>query len=964
MSYGRALLGIAAFLLSTLLTPHISAASTYKWAVDASGNWNDPANWTLVEGPLSNGFPSNPGDVAQFDNAFTADRQVIFPNVSVTMAAGRIEINDDNAVEFVWNGGQGMFLDLDNAGQPIIIDVSGTGAHRIGVRVLMRGNLVVRHNTPNGSLTFTDVLQEDMTPRSLTKDGPGPVRFHNAGPGGGTTVLDGLLGLRNIGNGTGPLVAGDNTGAAGSAILELSGFDSSTSDVLIRADGTLNAVRNVNNIAGRVRDVTIEGGSMTVTGTDATLRIADLTMTGGKVTIGGTNCIFQVDGDVTAQSTAGGPAILSGEGGTTGILLFTAGLTTLAVADGPQASDLRIDAVLAGGVSMGTLVKSGAGTLLVSVGNIGTSPVRIDAGAVQVTGALADVTLNGGTLSGNGNVRSLTGTPGVLSPGPGPAILQAASVALGASVEFQVDIQGTAVGTGYDQLRVASNGSVDLGGATLALTSVPVLPPVAKFTIVQGGTGSFTGTFQGLPEGALITTASGAKFTISYASKNVVLTNVAPPLQYFLSEGATGAFFDEDVLIANPHSLAAPVTLTFLLPGGGTHVEQRTVPATSRLTVKVDEIAGLDSTSPAVQITSEDGLPLAVERTMMWDQTHYSGHTANAVSQAEQTWYFAEGSQGTFFQTYLLLANPNTATVQATVTFLRENAAPVVETFDLEPQSRRTISAGDYPALVDSNFGMKVTAPQPITAERAMYFASTPGRLWNGGTGNVGSPAPSTSWFHPEGASGTFFTTFILLSNPQSTRATVTLRFLTDTGIAVEIPKTIEANQRISINPAAEGNPNLASGSFATVVTSDVPIVSERAMYWPGEPGVPFGEGHASSGITSTALRWALAEGRAGGPEAYTTYILLANPSSTAADVTVTYLPEDGAPIVRTYNIAGNLRFNIDAGALVPELQNRSFGALVEVTNNVPIAVERSLYWNANGIFWAGGTNALATPLP
>jgi hypothetical protein len=78
----------------------------------------------------------------------------------------------------------------------------------------------------------------------------------------------------------------------------------------------------------------------------------------------------------------------------------------------------------------------------------------------------------------------------------------------------------------------------------------------------------------------------------------------------------------------------------------------------------------------------------------------------------------------------------------------------------------------------------------------------------------------------------------------------------------------------------------------------------------------------------------------------------------------VTYLPEGLAPIVKTYNIAGNLRFNIDVGALVPQLQNRSFGALVEVTNNVPIAVERSLYWNANGIFWAGGTNALATPLP
>jgi hypothetical protein len=48
----------------------------------------------------------------------------------------------------------------------------------------------------------------------------------------------------------------------------------------------------------------------------------------------------------------------------------------------------------------------------------------------------------------------------------------------------------------------------------------------------------------------------------------------------------------------------------------------------------------------------------------------------------------------------------------------------------------------------------------------------------------------------------------------------------------------------------------------------------------------------------------------------------------------------------------------------VPELQNESFGATIQVTNGVAIAVERSLYWNANGVLWAGGTNALAVPVP
>ena len=90
------------------------------------------------------------------------------------------------------------------------------------------------------------------------------------------------------------------------------------------------------------------------------------------------------------------------------------------------------------------------------------------------------------------------------------------------------------------------------------------------------------GTFADLPEGATVI-VDRYTFTVSYRGgdgNDVVLTvtNVAPDvLTYFLAEGATGGFFDEDVLIANPNDADAPVTLTFLLEGGGTIVEHRTV---------------------------------------------------------------------------------------------------------------------------------------------------------------------------------------------------------------------------------------------------------------------------------------------------------------------------------------------------------------------------------------------------
>jgi hypothetical protein len=195
---------------------------------------------------------------------------------------------------------------------------------------------------------------------------------------------------------------------------------------------------------------------------------------------------------------------------------------------------------------------------------------------------------------------------------------------------------------------------------------------------------------------------------------------------------------------------------------------------------------------------------------------------------------FAEGFQG-FFDPYILIANANATATTATLTFLREGDTPIVKTVPVDAFARKTVYAGDYAELIGRAFGIVVEATQPVIAERSMYFASIPGRLWTGGHVNTGIVAPSPSWFHAEGATGGFFNTFILLSNPQDTAAHVELRFLLDTGEVITRQKTLEARQRLTINPASEGDARLENAAVSTVVQSDVAIVSERSMYWPGD---------------------------------------------------------------------------------------------------------------------------------
>jgi hypothetical protein len=256
---------------------------------------------------------------------------------------------------------------------------------------------------------------------------------------------------------------------------------------------------------------------------------------------------------------------------------------------------------------------------------------------------------------------------------------------------------------------------------------------------------------------------------------------------------------------------------------------------------------------------------------------------------------------------------------------------------------------------------MIVTFDQPGAAERAMYFGEVP--LFNGGHESAGVTAPSATWFLAEGATGPFFETFILLANPNDAETTVTMTYLPAAGPPITSVKVIPGHTRLTINLETESS-QLANAAVSTQIASTQPILAERSQYWP-DPAPNWYEAHNSFGVTALGTKWALAEGRVGGPSNAQTYILLANPGDTDAAVTITFLRESGAaPLTKTFTVTARTRFNVPVGpgTSVPELTSENFGALV--TSDHPIAVERAVYWDANNQIWAAGTDATATRIP
>jgi hypothetical protein len=440
---------------------------------------------------------------------------------------------------------------------------------------------------------------------------------------------------------------------------------------------------------------------------------------------------------------------------------------------------------------------------------------------------------------------------------------------------------------------------------------------------------------------------------------------------YYFAEGATGSFFDLDLAIANPNATEANIILTFLQEGGAPPLTfPRVLSPQSRTTIRVDDLPGLEAQfGIGVLVTSVDNLPLAVDRLMTWDDVAYGGHSARATNAPNTDWFFAEGVQnGTepqsgappFFDTFVLIANPQNATVQTTVTFLLEPSGTVSRNYDLAPNSRLTIYAGGIPEVVGHAFAIRVHATQPVLAERSTYFGAA--RLWDGGHGSSGVPAASASWSLAEGATGPFFETFLAMANPNGADAHVQIEYLRASGPPIVKNKVISPDARLTVNIEAD-DPDLANEAVSSVITSDVPIVVERMMYWP-DPFASWYEAHSSFGLTEPGIAWGVAEGRVGQAANYQTYVLVANANSEPANITATFFRTAGAPIEKPFVVNPRSRFNLHVNTLVPELANESFSTRIAVTNGQPIFVESAIYWDALGVTWAGGTSTVGTRLP
>jgi hypothetical protein len=308
------------------------------------------------------------------------------------------------------------------------------------------------------------------------------------------------------------------------------------------------------------------------------------------------------------------------------------------------------------------------------------------------------------------------------------------------------------------------------------------------------------------------------------------------------------------------------------------------------------------------------------------------------------TQYFAEGASGFFHTEIGLLNASDAANAQVSVWLYPEDATPVEILMTLPPLGRHTL---DLDTVVANAAGVSalITSDRPIAATRQMIW----GEPVFGSTLESGIPNTSATWYFAEGATGAF-SLFYLIQNPGPSPATVTLTHLLEGGAAPVVQQVVVppfSRHTVAVNEV----PALAHASMSTAITSDAPIVAERAMYVSG-PRL-FEGGASSRGATSVQTTWSFAEGATG---FFHTYLLLGNPNADAASITVRYLLPGGAAIVKAYDVPGRARRTIDVNGEDAQLASTAVGMTVLSTQ--PIVAERAMWW---GEPWHEGSASLGS---
>ena len=507
------------------LTIHSAQAASGDWTGTTDGNWNVDSNWTGATYPGTalldvatfnadvtnstismNGAAISPNQIV-FDTsaeAYTFNAgggSLQFANITINSSVGAVTQTFNLAVNI------DSTSSVSNDSTSAILNLAG-GANNIGAA--------------NRLLRFYGVGTTNLNGMSQTGGGVFTIEKRETGKliltgtstkTGVTQIRDGILQINSV-------------GALGTAEVQFAG-----GIIGLGAENfTLGLGSGINKIRWIAQEATAAGTGFAAYGAD---RI---------VNIGNASATFNWE---ATSSIKDGQTLILGSADSTNKVIFQNGLgladkaRTILVNNGT--SSTNVDGEISGAISStvaasGSLVKTGAGTLLLSATNTYTGLTTVSVGTLLVGNSSGVGSLAGGatvgsgaTLGGSGSIAGVTTiqSGARLAPGNSPGLLTVNNdVTIEDGGIFTVEVNGTTAGTGYDRLAMTGGGSdFSLTGSNDLEMSLGFTPAAnALFFLVDNAGGSaISGIFESL-NGVVTDLSQGALFSFGGQDFNISYT--------------------------------------------------------------------------------------------------------------------------------------------------------------------------------------------------------------------------------------------------------------------------------------------------------------------------------------------------------------------------------------------------------------------------------------------------------
>ncbi|MBU4194181.1 MAG: IPT/TIG domain-containing protein, partial [Actinobacteria bacterium] len=264
-----------------------------------------------------------------------------------------------------------------------------------------------------------------------------------------------------------------------------------------------------------------------------------------------------------------------------------------------------------------------------------------------------------------------------------------------------------------------------------------------------------------------------------------------------------------------------------------------------------------------------------------------------------------------------------------------------------------TFNGAEAPDVLSwSDTRIEVMVPPKATAGPVQVMQS------NGDSNEVGFTVTlSDTYYFAEGttrdnATDGTYEQWLCLQNPGATVAKVTLTYMLEDGTTEVQNVSVDPESRFTVSVNDFLGPDK---DVSTLVESDQLILAERPMYfnyrskWTG--------GHDVMGVPAPRDTYYFAEGTTRDnvyDGTYEEWLGLQNPGATKAEVTVTYMLEDGTTEVQNVGVDPESRFTVSVNAFLGP--DKAVSTLVE--SDQLILAERPMYFNYRSK-WTGGHDVM-----